>query len=318
MKRKVLICGITGFIGRNIAESMVEKNEYEVYGTYLNSVPIEDTRIKLLQADLTNKDDVNRIVPGMDIIIQAAATTSGAKDIFDKPYYHVTDNVVMNSLIFRTAHEHKVSHMVYFSCTVMYQSSDMPVKETDFNANQEIYPNYFGIGWTKVYIEKMCEFYSRIGNTKYTAIRHSNIYGPYDKYDLERSHVFGATMTKVLTSKDGDRIVVWGGGEEERDLLYISDLVDFVETVIKKQGSKYELYNVGIGNSISVNNLVQKIIASSGKDISVENDFSKPSIKTIICLDTTKAKQSLGWSPQVSLDEGIQKTLDWYRTNMMN
>ena len=170
---------------------------------------------------LTNREDVDELLkPGYDILVQAAATTSGAKEIVNKPYYHVTDNAVMNSLIFRSAFEHNIGHVIFFSCTVMHQSSDKPLKEDDFDANKGMHPRYFGVGWTKVYIEKMCEFYSRISSTKYTVVRHSNIFGPYDKFDLERSHVFGATMTKVMTAKDGGKIVVWGTGEEERDLLY--------------------------------------------------------------------------------------------------
>ena len=318
MRKKILICGATGFIGRNIAEFFAERDDFEVYGTYLNSKPLDNPRIKMIHADLTNKEDVNRVLKGGgDILIQAAATTSGAKDIVTKPYYHVTDNAVMNSLIFRSAYEHKVSHVVFFSCSTMYQSSDIPVKETDFDANKEMYPSYFGVGWTKVYIEKMCEFYSRIGNTKYTVIRHSNIYGPYDKFDLEKSHVFGATMTKVMTAGDGGKIVVWGTGEEERDLLYSSDLVSFVELAIDKQESKFELYNVGYGSSISVSNLVKKIIACSGKDIEIEYDLSKPCIKTKLCLDISKVMDSLGWSPTVSLDEGIRRTMEWYKSNII-
>ncbi len=314
-KKKVLICGATGFIGRNLVETFTKKDDFELYGTYFNSESLDNPRIKMIRADLTNKEDVNRAVEGMDIIIQAAATTSGAKDVVIKPYYHVTDNAVMNSLIFRSAYEHKVSHVVFFSCTTMYQSSKVPVKETDFDANQEIYSKYFGVGWTKVYIEKMCEFYSRIGDTKYTVIRHSNIYGPYDKFDLEKSHVFGATMTKVLTAKNG-KIVVWGTGEEERDLLYISDLVNFVGIAIKKQKSKFELYNIGLSTSISVSDLVKKIIVCSGKNIKIEYDKSKPTIKTKLCLDTSKAKNSLGWFPKISLDEGIKRTMDWHKTNL--
>lgn len=318
MKTKVLVCGATGFIGRNIAEFLAKRDDFEVYGTYLNSKPLDNPEIKMIQADLTDKEAVSNVIRGMDVIIQAAATTSGAKDIVTKPYYHVTDNAVMNSFIFRSAFEHKVGHVIFFSCTVMYQPSDIPVKEEDFDANKEIYPKYFGVGWTKVYIEKMCEFYSRIGTTKYTVIRHSNIYGPYDKFDLERSHVFGATITKVMTAEDGGRIVVWGTGEEERDLLYISDLVDFVKLAINKQKSKFELYNVGYGSSISVSNLVKKIIASSDKDIKIEYDMSKPSIETKLCLDITKAKNVLGWFPKVSLDEGILKTMEWYKSNIGN
>lgn len=316
MKKKILICGSTGFIGKNLAKCFAEKDEYEVYGTYLNSNPFENSKVKFVKADLTNNEDVHKVVEGMDVIIQAAATTSGAKDIVTKPYYHVTDNAVMNSLIFRAAFEQKISNVVFFSCTVMYSSSDRPLKETDFDANQELYHSYFGIGWTKVYIEKMSEFYSRIGNAKYTVIRHSNIYGPHDKFDLERSHVFGATMTKVMTTNNG-KIVVWGTGEEERDLLYISDLVAFVELVVAKQKSKYELYNVGCGSSVSVNDLIKKIIIHSGRDIRIEHDLSKPHLKTKLCLDTMKAKKSLGWIPKVSLDEGIQKTMEWYTANIL-
>ncbi len=246
--KKVLVCGATGFIGRNIAEFLAGKDEFEVYGTYFKSEPLNNQKIKMIRADLTNKEDVEIAVKGMDIIIQAAATTSGAKDIVTKPYIHTTDNAVINSLIFRSAFENKVSHVVFFSCTVMYQPSDTPVKETDFDANKELFPSYFGVGWTKVYLEKMCEFYSRIGNTKYTVIRHSNIYGPYDKFDLEKSHVFGATTTKVMTNQDG-KIIVWGSGEEERDLLYVSDLVDFVELAITKQENKTDPRSPGSDTS---------------------------------------------------------------------
>jgi len=315
-KKKVLICGATGFIGGNTAGRFLEKDGFEVYGTYLNSKPWSNPKIKMIKADLTNKNDVARVLDGMDVVIQAAATTSGAKDIVTKPYYHVTDNVIMNALIFRAAYEYKVSRLVFFSCTTMYQPGEAPVKETDFDANKEMFPSYFGGGWTKVYNEKMCEFYSRIGAAKYTVIRHSNIYGPYDKYDLEKSHVFGATVTKVMTAKEGSNIVVWGEGKEERDLLYISDLVDFVVTAVEKQKKKFELYNVGYGSSISVADLVKKIIHHSGRKLGIEYDNSKPSIKTILRLDTSKAKDAFGWSPKTSFDEGIKKTITWYKENI--
>ena len=312
-KLKVLVCGSTGFIGRNIAEAFAENNGFEVYGTYLKSKPLKNPKIKMLKTDLTDKNDVDSAIREMDIVIQSAATTSGAKDIISKPYYHVTDNTVMNALIFRAAFEHKISHLIFFSCTVMYQSSDIPLKETDFDANKDVYPSYFGCAWMKIYNEKMCEFYSRVSDIKFTVIRHSNIYGPYDKYDLEKSHVFGATVTKVMTTKDGGKITVWGEGKEERDLLYVSDLVDFVKLTIEKQKNKFELFNAGYGTSISVNSLIKKIIKHSGKNVFIEYDLTKPTIKTKLCLDTTKAKNLLSWTPKISMDKGIKKTIQWYK-----
>ncbi len=312
-KRKVLVCGATGFIGRNVAEMLADNPEFEVYGTYFKSKPYKYSSLKLIKADLTKHDDVEKVTKGMDIIIQAAATTSGAKDIINKPYYHVTDNAVMNSLIFRAAYDQNVKHLVFFSCTVMYPSSNDPLKETDFDANKQLYPSYFGVGWTKVYLEKMSEFYSRLGRTKYTVFRHSNIYGPYDKYDLERSHVFGATITKVMTAKDAGEIVVWGTGEEKRDLLYVSDLIRAVELSLSKQVSNFELLNIGLGKAISIADLTKMIIRISGKNVTLKFDTSKPSLKTSLCLNTEKAKKLIGWSPEVSLEEGINKTIQWYK-----
>ena len=99
MKKKILICGASGFIGRNLVEFYIKKSEYEVFGTYLKSQPFNLPGLKLLKVDLRNKTEVEAVLKGKEIIIQAAATTSGAKDITNTPYLHVTDNAVMNSLI---------------------------------------------------------------------------------------------------------------------------------------------------------------------------------------------------------------------------
>ena len=115
------------------------------------------------------------------MVLQFAATTSGANDIVNRPYIHVTDNAVMNSLILRECYEQDIKHFVFPSCTVMYQPAEHAQKESDWNAQDEIFPTYFGVGNTKVYVEKMCEFFSRLGKTKHTVLRHSNMYDPHDR-----------------------------------------------------------------------------------------------------------------------------------------
>lgn len=316
-KKRILVCGGTGFIGRNIAEYFATKSEFEVFATFHHQKPFPNPGIRFLKADLTKREDVVRVIKGKEILIQSAATTSGSKDIINRPHYHVTDNAVMNSLILRAAHEQKIKHLVFFSCSIMYPSGESLVKESDFDPNGQIYPDYFGAAWTKIYIEKMCEFYSGIGKTKYTVIRHSNVYGPHDKFDLEKSHVFGATMAKVMNVQDGKEILIWGRGEEERDLLYVSDLVNFVKAALKNQKSRFEIFNVGSGALISVKDLAAKVIARSGKKIRLSFDFSKPVIKFKLCLDSSKAKKRMGWAALVPLDEGIKKTMDWYNKNIL-
>jgi GDP-L-fucose synthase len=314
MKKKILICGATGFIGRNMTEYFAEQAGYEVHAVRFHRPEYACPQVIWHQADLRDPMAVEHLVEGMDIIVQAAATTSGSKDIVTKPYIHVTDNAVMNSYLFRSAFAHHVKQVIFFSCTVMYQSSERPLKETDFDGNQPLHPRYFGVGNTKLYIEKMCEFYAGIGKTKFTAIRHSNIYGAHDKYDLERSHVFGATVTKVMTADN--KITVWGTGEESRDVLYVDDLVDFVQMAIDKQTKAYGLYNCGYGQAVAIKELVHKIVQASGKKLTIEHDLSQPTIKTSLCLDCALAKRELGWQPKTSLIQGIAKTLAWWKANM--
>tara|TARA_Y100000590_G_scaffold470507_1_gene665830 strand:+ start:6624 stop:7613 length:990 start_codon:yes stop_codon:yes gene_type:complete len=315
-KMKIIIFGVTGFIGRNILEKFSEKKGIELIGTYFKTNPpksIKKLNVKLIKVDLTNKNQVNEILKGIDIVIQAAAVTTGIKDVVKQPYIHVTDNAVMNSLIFRSCFENKVKHVIFFSCTTMYPNVDFAVNENDFNSKIE--KKYFGVGWTKVYIEKMCEFYSQISDTKFTAIRHSNIFGPYDKYDLDRSHVFGATITKVMTSKN-NTFDVWGDGSEKRDLLYISDLINFIEMIIEKQNISFELINIGSGTMISIKDLVKKIIDLSGKNLSINYDTSKPTIKFNLKLNIDRAFDNYNWKPKISLEDGISKTINWYKENI--
>lgn len=315
--KKILVCGATGFMGTNIVKYFLSNPEYEVFGVGLTRKSQYLDNEHFFKSDLTSKNGVEDVFNRhkYDIVVQAAANTSGSKDIIQKPYLHVTDNAVMNSLILQACHDYSVKHFLFLSCGVMYNPSRSPVTEEDFFLDEGIYEKYFGVGWTKVYVEKMCEFFAGLGKTKHTVIRHSNTYGPHDKYDLEKSHMFGATITKVMEAENHSEIVVWGDGSTERDLLYVDDVVEFIDKAIKNQQNMYELYNVGYGSSFSVKEIVQKIIKISGKDITIKFDLTKPSINTKLALISKKAKNQLGWEANNSLEEGITKTINWYKKN---
>jgi len=247
-RKNILICGASGFMGRNIANRFLKDERYSVYGVGKSrALPNTNDYEIFFNCDLTTKAGIDHVFSReiqYDIVIQAAATTSGSKDIVERPYLHVTDNAVMNSLILQACYDNNAGHLLFLSCGVMYNPERSPVSEEDHYLDEPIPKNYFGVGWTKIYIEKMCEFFSSLGKTKHTVIRHSNTYGPYDKYDLEKSHMFGATITKVLTANEGDDIVVWGDGKTERDLLYVDDVVDFIQLAINNQAKNYDLFNV--------------------------------------------------------------------------
>lgn len=317
-KDLLLICGATGFIGRNLLVYFGSITGKKIRATYNLRPPFDvshlPAEIEWVKADLRSQADVSDVMAGVSIVIQAAATTSGAKDIVSKPYIHVTDNAVMNSLLLRSAYDHDVEHFIFFSCTVMYQSSENALVEEDFDPTQPLHPRYFGVGNTKIYIEQMLEFFSSISKMKTTAIRHSNIYGPHDKFDFERSHVFGATISKVMLADS--EVSVWGTGEEERDLLHVDDLCRFVEKAILNQKEKHRLYNCGLGNKISIRELVDLIIQKSGKKITITHDTNQPTIKTSLYLDCDLAHKELDWTPNVKIEDGVSQTIEWWKTNI--
>lgn len=306
--------GGSGFIGRNCVEHFAKDPEYKVTYTYFTEDPYPEVEnAEGFKVNLLDPEQVQWILQDQDIVIQAAATTTGSKDVVEKPYYHVTDNAVMNSYIFRDAVIQKVKHLIFFSCTVMYQPMDKLQTESDWSAQDRIYDKYFGVGNTKVYLENMCDFYSGLGDTKFTAIRHSNVFGPYDKYDLDKCHVVPAFVNKVINAED--TLDVWGSGGASRDIIYIDDLVNFVDKAIRKQESKYELFNCGLGKAYSIRELASMIMDVNDKELELKFDPSKPDIPTTVIIDSTKAKNILGWEHKTDIKEALKKTSEWYKQN---
>ena len=309
-QNKIMILGATGFIGKNIA--LYYSKNLKIKATYNKKIPFENQNIEWIKCDLKSTTQINNLFDNIDIVINAAAVTSGIRDIINKPHIHVNDNALMNINILKQLFKNKnIKHYIFFSCTVMYQSSLKKQDEKKFN--YRITDKYFGVGWTKVYVEKLCKFYSTLLNTKFSVIRHSNIFGPYDKFDLEKSHVIGATISKVMKAEK--EITIWGKGNEIRDFLYISDLIKFLELLIKNQKNKYEVYNCGSEIGIKILDLAKLIIKIAGKKIKIKKNLKAPTIDFNLVLDCGKAKKEIGWKAQVNLSDGIKKTLVWYKKN---
>lgn len=307
---RIVVCGATGFIGRNCVMRFAESANIEVVAIHHRRPPFSAPGVHWVQADLTRTEDAARALAGADVVIQAAATTSGAGDIVARPHTHITDTALIHNQVFRAAHEAGVSHLVLFSCSIMYESRDEPHNETSFDLGDPIHPRYFAGAWNKIYFEKIGEFFASLGAYKVSVIRHTNVYGPYDKFDLRHSHVFGATITKVMTATD--KVVVWGNGLEARDLLHVDDLVDLIEALLRRQDKQYDMVCAGAGKAIRIRDLVARVIHWSGRSLAIEYDTSKPTIPTTVALNYDKAQNIYGWSPRIDLDEGIRGTLEWW------
>jgi nucleoside-diphosphate-sugar epimerase len=316
MKKTMLICGADGFIGKNALDYF--KDKYEITATIFNrSEPRRGMvdGVSYVSVDLRDEQEVKQLF-GMkkyDVVLQLAATTTGAKDVVERPYVHVTDNVVMNAWIFREATTSGVGHLLFPSCTVMYAPKETSQSEDDWKSVDEAYSAYYGVANMKVFNENMCDFYSRVGDTKFTAFRHSNVYGPYDKYDLDKCHVVPAFVNKVINAED--KLEIWGKGQASRDVLFIDDLIDFIDKCIDNQSHKYSLYNCGSGVATPVLSLAETIMNINNKNLEFEFDPTKPDIPTTVVLNCEKAERELGWTPQTSLKDGLEITSDWYKKN---
>ena len=199
------------------------------------------------------------------------------------------------------------------SSSVVYPyTAEKPNHEEEFIFG-DIYEKYFAVGWMKRYTEKLCEMYSKVLSPSMQCIvlRPANIYGANDKFD-NRSHVLPATIMKVVNKQNP--IEVWGDGKDIRDFIHIDDFVRACKIVMDKVDS-YDIFNIGSGVGKSVNDILFTCMELEGYDTDVTYNSDKPSMIPIRLLDVSKAKDKLGFETEISLREGLKKTIKWYKEN---
>ena len=130
--KKILVCGASGFIGLNLVKFFKNKN-YKVIATYKTKRPKNTYGAIWIKTDLISSKNIKKIVKNYDGLIQCAAVTSGTKNMVSKPFMLVGDNVIMNSLLMKTAVQNNVKHFIFLSCSVMYHHSNKNLKETDYD-----------------------------------------------------------------------------------------------------------------------------------------------------------------------------------------
>lgn len=310
---KVLVAGGTGFIGVNLILRLLSLG-CQVRATLCKrSAVIKDDAIEYMQADLTLMHDCKRAVEGMDYVFMCAANTSGAAVMAATPLAHVTPNVVMNTQILEAACMAKVKKFLFISSSAAYPpTDDRPVREEEM-FDGEPYDTYYSVGWMKRYTEILCRIYAqKIKSPMPTVvIRPSNIYGPHDKFDFHTSHMTSALIRRIVERHNP--IEVWGTGDDIRDLIYIDDFLHGMLLAFEKTKG-YMAVNIASGQGYSVKQVLQTILDVDGySDADVRFDPSKPRTIPIRLVDTSYAKACLGFEPQISLREGIGRTVEWYR-----
>jgi len=269
--------------------------------------------IEYVKADLTIMDDCKRVVEGMDFVFMCAANTSGAAVIAATPLVHVTPNVVMNAQMLEAAYFAKVKKFLFISSSAAYPpTGGRPVREDELFEG-EPYESYYCAGWMKRYSEILCKIYAQKIKHPMAAvvIRPSNVYGPYDDFDFRTSHMMAALIRRVVERHKP--LEVWGTGDDVKDLIYVDDFLDGLLLAFE-HASDYLAVNIATGQGYSVKQVLQTILEVDGyTDADVQFDPSKPTMIPIRLIDTSYVRERLGFQAKTSLQEGVRKTITWYR-----
>ncbi|MFA4905594.1 MAG: NAD-dependent epimerase/dehydratase family protein [Candidatus Margulisiibacteriota bacterium] len=310
--KKVLVIGGAGFVGANLINALLARGANVTATLHKKPAVIADGRVNYLQCDLRLPEDCRRVMKGMDYVFMCAANTSGAAVMAKTPLVHVTPNVIMNTLTLEAAYEAGVKKFLWFSSNTVYPPFDHPVKEDEMMKG-EVFDKYFFVAWMKRFTEILCEMYGKRLKEPMpiVVIRPANIFGPYDDFEWETSHVVPALIRKVVERHSP--LEVWGDGTEIKDLIFIDDLVEGTLLAMEKIDT-FAPINIGTGRPVSVKDVLDAILtADDYKDVRIVFNTSKPSMIPKRLIDVSKAKQLLGFEAKTSLSDGIKKTVDWYR-----
>lgn len=301
-------------MGSNLIKRLLAERAIVRATLHQEGPKVFDNSIEYVRCDLTKSEDCEKVVQGMRYVFHCAANSSGAAVTATSPTAYLNANLLMNLQMLAAAYAARVEKFLWLGSTTAYPPSDCAVKEEDI-FKDDPYHKYFFVGWEKRLMEILCRIYGEKLPEPMTVIvlRPTNVYGPNDNFEPAVSRVVAALIRKVVERQNP--IEVWGTGEDIRDLIYVDDMAEAMFTAIEKIDS-YTAVNIGAGKGYSVKEILQMILAIDRyTGARIVFDSSKPSMIPVRLVDTTKAQTMLGFRAKTDLQEGLQKTIEWFRVS---
>jgi GDP-L-fucose synthase len=247
-----------------------------------------------------------------EYVILAAAKVGGiqANDTYSAEFLY--DNLMIETNVIEAAYQNDVKKLLFLGSSCIYPKfADQPMKE-DYLLSGKLESTNEGYAVAKITGIKLCEHYNKQYGTNFISAMPTNLYGPNDNFDLETSHVLPALIRKFHEAKinDEDEVVIWGTGKPRREFLHVDDLADALLFLMNDYNGD-QFVNVGVGKDISILELAKLIKGIVGFEGDIVNDLSKPDGTPRKLLDVTRLND-LGWEAQISLEEGIRDTYQWF------
>ena len=249
-----------------------------------------------------------------NVVILAAAKVGGILANNAYPADFISDNLVIETNIIRAAFGAGVKRLIFLGSSCIYpRLAPQPINEESLLTGplEETNAPY---AVAKIAGLTMCDAYNKQYGTQYVSVMPTNLYGPGDNFDLEKSHVIPAIMRKMHDAKivSAPSVTLWGTGKALREFLYVDDLAEACVFLLERGFSG--LINIGCGEDMTIADLAVKIATAVGYAGSIEFDAIKPDGTPRKLLDVSKLT-ALGWKPTVGLEEGLKRAYEWFLAN---
>jgi len=305
---KILITGGRGMVGKNLILK-------------LRNLGFENLIFpSMKELDLRNREEVFQFFnqEKIDYVFHLAAKVGGIKSNMNNPVEYLRDNLLLNTNIIDACYKFKIKKLINLGSSCIYPKNCLqPMKEEDLLSGK-LEPTNEGYALSKICSLKLCKYYNEQYGTNFISLMPPNMYGEYEKFDEEHSHVLAALLKRFHEAKiNGDNYIsVWGTGDVKREFLYVGDMVEgliFSMDKLKVENLVNNCFlNCGSGEEISIKELAFKIKEIVGFEGEIKFDVNKPEGMVRKLLDSSRFN-FLSFRHEINLEEGIKKTYEYFK-----
>lgn len=304
--KRVVVTGGAGFLGRHVVEELVKG------GAPRGSISVPRSR----ECDLRNFEQAAQAVAGADLVIHLAAKVGGIGFNQKYPGELFYDNASMGLNVIEASRRAGVKKLVVAGTICAYpHSTPVPFREEDiWNGYPEVTNAPYGIAKKSLLV--MLDSYRKQYGLNGLFLLPVNLYGPWDNFDLEHSHVIPALIRKFVEAKEAGapHVTLWGDGSPTREFLFVEDAARGIVMGAVGYNSS-EPVNLGSSEEISIRDLAQLVKKETGFQGSIQWDASRPNGQPRRKLDVTRASERFGFRSTTSFESGLRRTIDWWLTN---